>query len=391
MNITPGPVGPRLLLRSVAYSAPAEMCILLAAARTNLRNEDAQRVRALAADQPDWDALMRLATRHQVTPLLFRSLYSACPELVPPDVLDKLRGSYTAAALHNMFMTSELVSLMQTLEAKGIPAATIKGPSLALTAYGDPGLRLFSDLDILIHKTDFARARAVLADCGYQPALDLTPEEERAHLRVHHDYPLEHAHKSVVVELQWGIMESPFRFPRDLDQWWGRFQYQPIAGKQVMSMPAEDMLHILCVHGCKHLWERLSWICDLNEMICAHPQLDWEALAVYAQRLGSRRMVRVGLLLTHLLLETRLPSQVVDDLGSDHVALQLAARSCVRLFNPQSLELNLEEEAPLYYLRMHERWRDRARIALHFYPSLLRPLRVLRKYRIELLSSILEK
>src|SRR3712207_8653927 len=35
-------------------------------------------------------------------------------------------------------------------------------------------------------------------------------------------------------------------------------------------------LLILCVHGTKHIWGRLSWICDVAELLRTQPDMDWE-------------------------------------------------------------------------------------------------------------------
>ena len=72
---------------------------------------------------------------------------------------------------------------MQHFERRQLRAVPYKGPVLAQSAYGDLGLRSFSDLDFLISPADFERAKQALAEIGYRPSTELTPAVERFWLR----------------------------------------------------------------------------------------------------------------------------------------------------------------------------------------------------------------
>jgi hypothetical protein len=67
---------------------------------------------------------------------------------------------------------------------------------------------------------------------------------------------------------------------------------------------------ILCVHGTKHVWERLGWICDVAELIRAHPAMDWQRVMALAKSSKSLRMVQLGLFLAHTVLQAELPEHV---------------------------------------------------------------------------------
>ena len=56
-------------------------------------------------------------------------------------------------------LPERLVGILDQLEAVGISAMPIKGPVLALRAYGSVVRRWFFDLDILVHRVDLSRAR----------------------------------------------------------------------------------------------------------------------------------------------------------------------------------------------------------------------------------------
>src|SRR5687767_3621410 len=98
--------------------------------------------------QPPIDGarLLHLARTHGVLPLLYRSLHTIGPDLVPQDALTTLRHHVRANAQRNLFLAGTLLKLVRLLEAHGIAAIPYKGPVLATLAYGNVALRQFGDL-----------------------------------------------------------------------------------------------------------------------------------------------------------------------------------------------------------------------------------------------------
>ena len=68
--------------------------------------------------------------------------------------------------------------MLEDFENHGITAIPYKGPALALQVYGDLKLRSFVDLDVLVRRSDAARAGTLLAARGYRPHLQLSPAQE---------------------------------------------------------------------------------------------------------------------------------------------------------------------------------------------------------------------
>jgi len=66
-----------------------EVDLLLQCACVRLAPDAPDRILAIVKDSPDWDALLRLAARHRLSPLLYRHLSRAChPEEVAEVVTD---------------------------------------------------------------------------------------------------------------------------------------------------------------------------------------------------------------------------------------------------------------------------------------------------------------
>jgi len=392
--------------------------LLLCCARTCLDAESAERIRDLLQEDIDWAYLIQTALRHGVMPLLSRSLYTVCPEAVPRAILDQLRDHFRANTLRNFFMTEELLKLLNLLEAHGTPAIPYKGPILAASVYGDLSLRQFSDLDILVRQQHVPRAKELLISQGYQPQTQLNGAQETAYLPSHREYKFVRDDGRVRVELHWRIAahwQIPSSFPLDPEHLWERNEQVSLAGATVRNLSPEDLLLILCVHGSHHHWERLEWICDVAELIRVHQGMDWRQVIEQASRLGSERMLFLGLFLANDLLRTALPEEVVQRLQADPVVKSLAAQVREWLFREADGGLELSEEST-FFIRMRERlWdrvpyyllylcaylrtamtpnvKDRALLPLpgflSFLYHLLRPIRLVREYGLRPLKHLL--
>ncbi|WP_244142139.1 nucleotidyltransferase family protein [aff. Roholtiella sp. LEGE 12411] len=120
------------------------------------------------------------------------------------------------------------------------------------------------------------------------------------------------------------------------------------------------MLVILCVHGSKHLWERLAWICDLAELIRIHQQTDWEQIMAKAKKLGTERMLLLGLYLAHNLLETTLPEPVNQRIRADLECQKLTFEVCQDFFNQTiSQTEGFSFKTFKFHIRMMERQQDK--------------------------------
>jgi hypothetical protein len=239
----------------------------------------------------DWAALLHLARTHGVLPLLSRSLHTIGPDMVPQDARAALQHAFQANTQRNLFLAGTLLKLLRLLEAYGIAAIPYRGPVLATLAYGNVALRQFGDLDLLVRPQDADRARALLWAQGYRWRDGHPPARFPRLLKV---YELLSADAQVLVELHWALTSATFFFPLNPASLWTRLETVSLLGTPVRSLAPEDLLLILCVHGAKHFWSRLGWICDVAAVLRVAPQLDWERCLAQASRLGGKRMLALG-------------------------------------------------------------------------------------------------
>ncbi len=274
--------------------------LLLLCARLNLDPPTSAAIQELARRALDWDAFVQLATRHAVLPLVYRSLKAAGADGVPQAAMEALESQYRRNSMKNLLFCCRLADLVARLKAEGIRSVALKGPVLACVIYRNPSYRQFVDLDLLIARTDLEKARRVLADCGYQEL----PSNDGDDYHITLTRPGE-----PTVELHWALSRRRFPFDLEFEQVWERGEDLELAGTTLRTMHRDDRLLYLCVHGAKHVWSRVGWVCDVRELVNAWPDERWTAVRARAAALGCRRMFDLGLYLADTLLEQAGPAR----------------------------------------------------------------------------------
>ncbi len=314
---------------------PPEHQLLLCCARLRLAPKDRERLRALVADSGlNWGEVLRETRRQSIVPFLYRHLHGACADLVPTKVLDQLREEYVRAAARSMSLAAELCAITKLLEGQGVAALPYKGPVLALQAYGDIALRTFTDLDLLVRRSDVARAREILCSRGYAPIDELTPSQERAILRLEHNLPLVNSTGDILVELHWSVAPAAFTFPIPMEGLWWRATPMSLGGEPVRGISVDDLMLLLSVHGVRHAWSAVEWISGIAELIRQPGSVRWDRVIRDAEQLHVARIVRLGVALANRLLDAPIPAPVARWIDDDLRIPRLVAWVAARLFTP---------------------------------------------------------
>ena len=311
------------------------------------------------ASSLDWQWLLSAAELHAVSPLLSRRLRDE-PAGVPADVLATLRARFDANSLRNMAMARDLADLLERLGENGVDAIPIKGPTLAISAYGDLALREFGDLDIVVRSTDLARARELFAAWGFRPATQLTPAGEAALLGSDHHIPLLGPGDRITVELHWSLDNLRPGSRLDGEWTWSNARRVQLLGRDVASLSWSALLVYLCVHGAKHGWNRLGWICDVAGVLASAPERELSQAPLIAAAVGAERRLALGVRLAHELLGSPLLPELKH--REDGVVSALVRDVRARLFS---------EEPPhrvaslVFQCRTLDRARDQLGFAFH--------------------------
>lgn len=319
-----------------------------------------------AAGEIDWEYVFLLARRHSIVPLVYVQLERHAPDLVPEHVLAKFKKQYVENSARNTLLTAELCRLISLFNDAGIEAIPYKGPVLALFAYGNIALRRFVDLDVIVRKSDVLKAREILLRSGYTPAKSLSLKNQEFLLRTQHNMQLSRDNHRLIVELHWEVAPHLFASTVNGERLWQNLITLDLNGTQVKTFTAEDLLFSLCVHGSRHLWERLGWICDVAELI-SRQTLDWTALLERAASADTERMFLLGLHLAERLLDAPLPQEVKQRCYSDPRLSSLADNIIEHLFNGPTHVPATSREIFKYNIGVRKTLSARARYVLYMF------------------------
>lgn len=307
--------------------------LLVCCARTLLDLKTTDRIHSLVQDDIDWEYVVRRALRHRVMPLLYRNLKTTCPQDVPDDILAKLRNYFLINSSRNLFLSSQVLKLLNLLKENGIVAIPFKGPVLAESVYGDLTLRQFADLDILVHKRNAIKARNLLISNGFRPEIELNRDQVNAYLRSEYYFTVLSNDGRVFIELHWEIAGRNSFFPLYVESLQDRLEQTALAGKEVRHISPEDLLLYLCIHGNKDSWMNLEQICCVAELMRSHPEMDWMLITRIAKRLRCERILFLGLFMAHDLFRVTLAEKILRRIEGDTKVPKLAEKVYESLFD----------------------------------------------------------
>jgi hypothetical protein len=258
----------------------------------------------------NWSYILEVSVRHGVAPLLYDALREV--KTIPQTVRRGLEAHYYGTASKNLLLLREAGAVVGRLEQSGIRAIPVKGASLAERVYPNLALRPFEDIDLLIAKNDFSRAREVLRDMAYQSPAYLLPD--RFYLDHHFHLPLiKEKPTKVYLELHWGFTDRFMLFTPDMGAVFAR-------ASKVLA--PEDELIYLAMHLEKHGYlnqllfkkgqkegavgflfnplsgNRLIWFMDLRLILKSFKdRLNWQDILKRCDQWGVRESLGSALFL----------------------------------------------------------------------------------------------
>jgi hypothetical protein len=340
----------------------AEWLFLLAACSEIPRREKQDGLRQLVRQPLRWKLLFDLADRHGIQPHLGQALVEvehAVEDAVPPAELSSLQRRYQINLHKALFLSRELIRIVDHLSTLGLEVMPYKGLALAEIIYGDLALRQSGDIDLLIRPQHLARIRDAVRAFGYTPHRALSEAEERAYLKSGYEYAFDGAAGPNLLEVQWAIQPRFYSIDFDMAGLFQRAVTVRVAGHAMKTPSSEDLLLVLSAHAAKHVWGRLVWLCDIAR-IMSLPDLNWSWVGSQAKTLGMVRILRVTMLLANRLLCAPIPAAAQASLAEDPAAPFFVDAMQTNIASESSYDV---ESMPYFRLmmRLRERSADRVR------------------------------
>jgi hypothetical protein len=345
-------------LSELTPGATREWEILLAASSPNPAQDALVRLRSLLQTQIDWDALLRLADHHGTASLFFNNL-AHLEDCVPSQVFTSLRQRSETNVHKSLFLTRELIRILDCLESLGIEVIPYKGVVLSETLYEDIALRQGGDIDLFVRKEDVGRIKNAVRELGFTPRLAIPAAAERDYIAAGYEFTFDSAAGRNLLELQWALQPRFYAVDYDMSGLFQRAMTASVGGRNMKTLSPEDLFLVLSVHAAKHVWGRLIWLCDIAQIL-KMPNLNWEWIQSQAQELGIERILFITLLLTNRFLETEIPAALARAIERDRAALRFANNIAAYVVQGVSYE-NEQISYFTLMMRLRERRSDQMR------------------------------
>ena len=269
-----------------------------------------------AASEPlDWARFLRVATRHQVIGLIHEGLTQALPD-VPPEIAHEIGMRAAVLVRQNLAMTREAMRVQRLFDDADLPVLFVKGPALAVLAFGNVGLRSGQDIDLLVPSETLPAATAVLLRAGYRrfdPPPNISDAQLRLVMPLRKDLGFVHQATGLRIELHWRLFLNPHAMAES--SFMAASRVVPLSGAAgLRTLGEEDLFAYLCMHGALHWWNRLKWLADVNALLASTPQNGVERLVRAAEARGPGRAAAQALLLCRKLFQTPLPASLTATL-----------------------------------------------------------------------------
>jgi len=335
-----------------------EWSLLCAASSADPRESDLVRVRTVLERPIEWESVLRLAEQHGTSSLLYQNL-SHVADAIPSAVLTSLRQRYERNVHKSLFLTRELIRILDCLDAIGVEVIPYKGVVLSEVYYGDMAMRQSGDMDLFVRKRDVARAKSAVGDLGFTPRVPIPEDAEADYIASGYECTFDSPAGKNLLELQWALQPRFYAVDFEMDGLFERAVNVALAGRSVRTPSPEDLLLVLSVHAAKHVWGRLIWLCDIAQ-IPKRENVNWKWVQSQAQELGIERILHITLLLANRLLATAIPAPLENPILADRAAHAFADEIAVAV----AAGVTYEEEKVSYFrlmMRLRERKTDRLR------------------------------
>lgn len=340
-------------------------------------DREIKQLKTLAGAVANWGYVLNTAYRNGVLSLVAHNLRKYCADDIPANVASEFAEFSFENTRKNLYLTKKLLEITALFESRKISILPFKGPVLAIYAYGNAVFRQFVDLDFLVKPADFERAAKLLRENGFLDFGAQVKWTEKNGLVINRkkDAGFLSIDGKIRVELHWKLSGSHFSINFGNDELWQRAEKITIGRQAVLSFGFTDLFVYLCVHGSRHGFERLEWLCDLREVLRARSasgeEIDWTEIINRAKSVGCLRTVEFSVFLLRYFFgfETAYPrfKKIETDVFFKHYAAQIRDNIFSEDFKMTDISAWHE-----YHAMLREKSFDRFKLHLYYFSRYFR-------------------
>ncbi len=303
----------------------------------------------------EWEKVRYFMSYHELSSFAYPYLrkYSS---YLPDAEIEYLKNSYYSCLFYVSYLWQEFIRIITVFNAKGIVSAPLKGIAfIADNLYSDKSfLRPMCDIDLLIKKKDLDFAETVMKDLGYSKDTHGLKDDYWRNQNYHLAF-LKKPQRNIAysVEIHWNL-----DYKRDrqlLPHLWNRIRKKHVEGLDVYLLSLEDTIFCLALHQ-RRFGNTLSLknACDLALLLNRYnSKLDWDYIVREASTGRMRTTLYFTLLQAYLLLDSRIPLSILNELRVPKYKKVLIERFILgNTFRIESNSGNYEN-ARYLYLKQH--------------------------------------
>ncbi|MCM1567445.1 MAG: nucleotidyltransferase family protein [Dehalobacter sp.] len=269
----------------------------------------------LSADE--WKDLLYFLDIHGILPYFYKQLTARPTPLMlpPPEAMGSMRRNYLQTASKSVVVEKVVKNVMSAFKKEGIDVLLLKGPAFAVYLYNNPGVRPYSDIDLLVYPEDVPRSCEVLKGLGYLYSETIACSLEEKRINQEAFIPGD-SRSGPCIELHWNYQPfSMMNEQADMKPVFERAITVKMADVSFKTMHPADALcfaasHLIYQHD-KGL--RLIWILDIA-LLCEHLESprDWELAKKLSVENLSRVALEKSIQMARLWTDLRIPEDVDD-------------------------------------------------------------------------------
>lgn len=219
-----------------------------------LENKEIQLLNTLLAQlnqNNQWVQLDHLIHDHQIETLAFHRVIqlNLNPDKIPQEIFLRWKKRAQEVDQTQQLRLKSALPVLDFFSENDIPWILLKGQSLAEEVYGISAYKQMNDIDILVQPANLTKIFNFLKYLKYVSVMQLSEENPRGQEKYsHHWPPFLSQDFSCIWGIYWSLVSPVKKYHLDLESIWKRAQITNFAGRKVLRLQAEDILHHLCLH-----------------------------------------------------------------------------------------------------------------------------------------------
>ncbi|MCP4100766.1 MAG: nucleotidyltransferase family protein [Lentisphaerae bacterium] len=263
----------------------------------NVINKRSKLYTSIGENSIDFNRFISLVESHRVQ----NHIYLAANELniFPKDILCKFEAVKSASDKFALKQAYELKKISDLCHKNNIKFTVLKGLPLSKSLYGDISIRASRDIDILVQDKDLYKVIKAFE----KSYLALTPINNKLEDIKRYCPHIEYKSRAtgILVEVHWKLFNYDFQGPSFFDFAKKNLIYEELLGARFYTYNFKCNFLYCLIHGSKHRWSRLLWLCDIAAF-SNKSEFDIDEIIALAQTFKVTRLVLNSFYLSRVIL-----------------------------------------------------------------------------------------